>query len=326
MGFLMGLDIGGTKCAVLLAEYESGAQDVRFLGRVEIPTVSASSPDEMIEKLCARGAGLLEENGIPASKLKGVGISCGGPLDSRRGVILSPPNLPGWDEVEIVKQTEAYFHVPAKLVNDANAGALAEWKFGSGRGADSLVFLTLGTGCGSGLILNGRLYEGATDNAGECGHIRLEKYGPPGYGKCGSMEGFCSGGGIARQGVLIGTAYMQAGRETALAPYIAEGTLTARIIADAARAGDQAAREVFRTAGRQLGRGLAVLIDLLDPECIVMGGMYMRCRDLLEEEMDRAIREECLPIPAGNCRIIPASLGERIGDYAAVAAALYAGG
>lgn len=319
MGYL-GFDIGGTKCAVILAQCRGS--EMRFYGRREFPTNHAETPETMILRLCEAGRRLLADNGAHMEELQGIGISCGGPLDSAAGVILSPPNLSGWDNVEIVKMAEAYFHAPAGLLNDANAGALAEWRFGAGQGCDSMVFLTLGTGCGAGLILNGELYEGATGNAGECGHIRLERYGPPGYGKCGSMEGFCSGAGIAALGKLTGTAYMQSGKATSLERYIKEGTLTAKIIADKAREQDAAAVEVFRTAGRQLGRGLAVLIDILDIEKIVLGGMYMRCRDLVEEEMLRAIKEECLSVPAQNCRIVPALLNEKIGDYAAIAAAL----
>lgn len=320
MGLVIGMDIGGTKCAALLAE--CAENKVKFLGRMEFPTRSAESPEKMIHTLCKSAEQLFRERTEPGKSLQGIGISSGGPLDSKNGVILSPPNLPGWDHVNVTKMVQDYFQVPAKLVNDANAGAIAEWKFGAGRDTDSIVFLTLGTGCGAGLILNGKLYEGATDNAGECGHIRLEKYGPPGYGKCGSMEGFCSGGGIAELGKLIGKAYIQEGKETLLEQYIKEDCLTAKVIAEQARNGDYVSCEVFRIAGRQLGRGLSVIIDLLDPEKIILGGIYMRCRDLLDKEIDRLVKEESLKTPAENCQIVPAALGEQIGDYAAIAAAL----
>src|SRR5690606_15592063 len=128
--------------------------------------------------------------------LAAIGISCGGPLDSRRGVILSPPNLPGWDRIPVVEVFQQAFKVPVALQNDANAGALAEWLWGAGRGSHNMIFLTFGTGMGAGLILNGQLYSGTNDLAGEVGHIRLAPDGPVGYGKAGSFEGFCSGGGI----------------------------------------------------------------------------------------------------------------------------------
>lgn len=125
------------------------------------------------------------------------GISCGGPLDSKTGVILSPPNLPGWDHIEITRHFTETLGVPARLINDANASALAEWKYGAGVGTQNMIFLTFGTGLGAGLVLNGALFEGTNGMAGEIGHMRLAAFGPSGYGKCGSFEGFCSGAGIA---------------------------------------------------------------------------------------------------------------------------------
>lgn len=126
-------------------------------------------------------------DGEPAKK---VGISCGGPLNSTAGIIEGPPNLPGWNNVKIADILTSHYGVFASLQNDANACAVAEWKFGAGKGAQNMIFLTFGTGLGAGLILNGRLYSGTNDNAGEIGHIRLEEFGPSGYGKSGSFEGF----------------------------------------------------------------------------------------------------------------------------------------
>ena len=127
-----------------------------------------------------------------------IGITCGGPLDSKKGLIMSPPNLPKWDKIPITKIIEDNFNVPVFLQNDANACALAEWRFGAGKGTNNMIFLTFGTGLGAGLILDGRLYAGTNNLAGEIGHIRLAKDGPLGYDKKGSFEGFCSGAGIAR--------------------------------------------------------------------------------------------------------------------------------
>ena len=152
----------------------------------------------MIEKLIEMADTILDKT--PDS----IGISCGGPLDSRRGVIMGPPNLPGWDDVYIVRQIENHYGVQAHLQNDANACAVAEWKFGAGRGKQNVVFMTFGTGLGAGLILDGKLYSGTNDNAGELGHIRLDRFGPVGFGKAGSFEGFCSGRRIARFGAVHG--------------------------------------------------------------------------------------------------------------------------
>ena len=295
---VIGIDIGGTKCAVCRAAVTGAIEaETRF------PT---AGPAATLERVFAEVEQLLRPGENPV-----FGISCGGPLDAAAGLILSPPNLPGWDRVAITRELSARFGGRAYLMNDANAGALAEWRFGAGRGTRNLVFLTHGTGLGGGLIIEGRLYEGTTGDAGEAGHVRLAESGPVGYGKKGSFEGFCSGGGIAR---------LARGRIPGLeAP-------TARDVALAAAAGSPEALEVLRESGRWLGRGLAILIDLLNPEVIVLGSIYCRAGHFLEEAMREELEREALPTPLEACRIVPAALGERLGLTAAVAVALYRSG
>ena len=311
--FILGFDIGGTKCAVITGRQTGDS--LRILGRESRPTDLKLPPEKMLEELCGMADGL-----CGGRRPDAVGISCGGPLDAEGGRILSPPNLPGWDQVPVTQILENRWHAPARLQNDANACALAEWRFGAGKGCRHMVFLTFGTGLGAGLILNGRLYAGAGDMAGEAGHIRLAEDGPVGFGKAGSFEGFCSGGGLARLGTQTAEAALSHGRRPA---YWKEGTpVTAKSIAVAARAGDPDALEVYRICGRQLGRGLAFLIDLLAPERIVIGSVFARSGDLLIPEMERAVAAEALPQNAAACKILPAALGEQLGDYAALCAAL----
>lgn len=312
--YLLGFDIGGTKCAVITARWDG--RQVSLLQKQQCPT-ERIPPEEMIGKLIALAEPLLTEK--PAA----IGVSCGGPLDSARGIILSPPNLPGWDHVDIVKQLEAHYGVPVHLQNDANACAVAEWKFGAGRGCEHMVFLTFGTGMGAGLILNNQLYTGANDNAGEAGHVRLDSFGPTGYGKLGSFEGFCSGGGIAQLGYWKALESAQQGRYPAYyAPGMALSDVSARSIAQAAQAGDPTALEVYRLCGHQLGRALAMLMDILNPQRIVIGSIFGRCEPLLRNAMEEAIAAEALPAAAQVCQIVPAGLGEKIGDYAAIATAI----
>lgn len=312
---ILGFDIGGTKCAVNLAVWDG--IELRLLDKARCETDTSIPPLEMVEKLC-RMADEMELDGLAA-----IGVSCGGPLDSRTGVIMSPPNLPGWDDVPIKAYLEKRFHVPTHLQNDANACALAEWRLGAGRGCSNMAFLTFGTGLGAGLILNGRLYEGANGNAGELGHIRLSQFGPVGYGKSGSFEGFCSGGGLAQLGWMLATEQTQAGKCPAyFKPGMAPSDVTAKAIADAAHAGDETARRVFEICSRQLGRGLSIVMDLLNLERIVIGSIFTRAEDLLRPAMEAAISEEALFATASCCQIVPAQLGEQIGDYAALSVAL----
>ncbi len=311
MMYILGFDIGGTKCAVLTARVEG--DKVELLKKEKLPTDTSIASEKMIDKLMTLADGILE--GVPDS----IGISCGGPLDSGKGVILSPPNLPGWDEVPIVEIIKKRFNAPTHLQNDANACAVAEWKFGAGKGCRNMVFMTFGTGLGAGLILDGKLYEGTNGNAGEVGHVRLADDGPVGFGKAGSFEGFCSGGGISKLGLRLALlkgecAYFKNGMK--------EEEVTAKSIADAAREGDPTALEVFRISGRRLGEGLSILIDLLNPERIVIGSVFARCHDLLWDEAKAVIEREALSGSASCCRVVPASLGEEIGDFGAVATAL----
>ncbi len=312
---VLGFDIGGTKCAVITAKVENG--EIEILKKEKCSTDHTISPRDMINKLMNMADGILPSN--PDA----IGISCGGPLDSKRGVIMSPPNLPGWDNVEIVKQIEARYSVKPKLQNDANACAMAEWKFGAGKGYDNVVFLTFGTGLGAGLILNGRLYSGTNDNAGELGHIRLDRFGPVGYGKAGSFEGFCSGGGIAQLGYTKALEKVQTGEYPL---YFQKGMtaddISAKSIAEAADKGDETAIEVYRICGEYLGRGLSVVIDILNPQVIVLGSIFARSHHLLWESTQEIIKQEALPLSAGCCQVVPAELGESIGDYAAIATAL----
>ena len=257
---------------------------------------------------------------------RAIGISCGGPLDEGRGMILSPPNLPGWDEVPITAMLTDRFGVPAYLCNDANACALAEWKFGAGMGTQNMIFLTFGTGMGAGLILNGKLYSGTNGNAGEVGHMRLAEYGPVGYGKAGSFEGFCSGGGIKQLGQTLAKEVLQCGKTTSYCHSYEElETISAKSLAMAADNGDETAQRVWQIAADKLGMGVSLLIDLLNPEAIVIGSIFERSEHLLRERMEAMISREVLPQSRQVCRILPAKLGDEIGDYAAIAVAMKEG-
>jgi glucokinase len=204
---------------------------------------------------------------------------------------------------------EARFHVPTFVEHDGNAGALAEWMFGAARGKRNVIFLTMGTGFGGGFILDGRLYRGTTDVAGEVGHVRIADDGPDCYGKAGSLEGFSSGTGIA---LLAHRMY----------PGKWKTSMTVRELAEDHRSGSSEAHAVFTAAARNFGRGLALLIDTLNPECIVLGGLGMRLQDVLVQPALRVAEEESLPRAWKACEVVPAQLGEHIGDLAALCAAI----
>lgn len=312
--YILGIDVGGTKCAVVTGEWDG--KDIRLIKKSVCKTDLSISPEEMLSRIFDMADGILTKK--PAA----VGISCGGPLDSSRGVIMSPPNLPGWDNVEIVRLTEERFNAPAKLQNDANACAVAEWKFGAGKGCKNIVFMTFGTGLGAGLILNGRLYEGTNGNAGEVGHIRLDTDGPVGFGKNGSFEGFCSGGGIARLGLAMAREAVTNGITPLYFKNGDDSYVSAKVIAEAAESGDVTAIEVYKKSGKYLGKGLSIIVDILNPERIIIGGVYARSGHLMYESALKELEKEAIGESLHCCRIVPAELGENIGDYAALATAL----
>lgn len=305
----IGIDIGGTKCAVVLGDEKQIIKKIKFDTKDCKRTV-----EEIMSAVEAIGEG------------DAIGISCGGPLDSGRGVIMSPPNLPDWNDVHIVDMLTGRFGIPAYLCNDANACALAEWKYGAGRGTQNMVFLTFGTGLGAGLILNGRLYEGACGMAGEVGHVRLSEHGPVGYGKAGSFEGFCSGRGIAQIGRTVALECLQSGRRAAFCKSVGElDGITAKLIAEYADRGDVDAQRVYAISGEMLGRGLSMIVDILNPEVIVIGSVFSRSENLLRESMEKALRKEALDASVSACRVVGASLGENIGDFAALSVAFEGG-
>ncbi len=312
MKYTLGIDIGGTKCAVVLGRETAGGNVMNaVLDKVTFGTPKGSV-QAALDDIVFACEDLLTKHNAQFGDVKAIGVCCGGPLDSARGVILSPPNLPGWDRVEIVKILSGHFGAPCVLQNDANACAVAEWKYGAGRGTKNMVFLTFGTGMGAGLILNGQLYTGACDLAGEAGHIRLNSTGPEGYGKAGSFEGYCSGGGLVKLAQLL---LEQPHPHTVLKD---EENRTAKSIAEAAKAGDKLAKEVYYLSAVRLGQGLSMLIDLLNPEAIVIGSIYTRDTALFEETVREVIAKEALPAAAAACRILPAALGESLGDIAAL--------
>lgn len=305
----LGLDIGGTKCAVSIGEIDDNG--IRILEREETPT---TSPLDTLKHLQAFVFAWKERYAPIAA-----GISCGGPLDQKAGIILTPPNLPLWHNFEIVAYVQKEWGLQAALENDANACALAEWKYGAGQGTRNMLFCTFGTGLGAGLILNGKLYVGTNGNAGELGHIRLAKKGPIGYGKYGSFEGFCSGGGITRLAIEMGKRCKNTPK--CIQEMGGYSQVTTKKLSQAAVLGDGFAKRVFEKSGEMLGYGLSTAIDILNPEKIVLGGVFMRASALLIPSMERILKRETLAASLQVCEIVSAKLFENVGDVAALSVA-----
>jgi glucokinase len=303
----MGLDIGGTKTGLILGNVLGDTHS-----RVEIPTPASEPFETALEKITAAMDAFqwqcrMDGTGTPQA----ISVSVGGPLDIERGVLFTPPHLAAWGEAPLKAALEDHFGLPVYLEHDGNAGALAEFTFGAGRGTRNMIFLTMGTGLGAGLILNGQIYHGATDMAGEVGHIRMAEDGPVQYGKPGSWEAFCSGAG------LVSLAHW-------MQPEHWPADLSTRDLILRAQESDPAALAVVEEAGRWFGRGLAVLVDLLNPDAIVVGTLGVVLGDLLLAPARVVLNQEALPRAAAACRVVPAELGSRLGDVAALMAGIVA--
>ncbi len=304
MNTIIGLDIGGTKTAIV-----EGAFDASILQRREIPTQAHDQFTATFDRICIEIDQVLQAASQSKRTVSAISVSIGGPLKIAEGIILKPPHLPEWDNVPLKSLLKHRYARPVYVEHDGNAGALAEFYFGAARGCRNVIFLTAGTGLGGGLILNGRIYRGSTDTAGEVGHIRLADSGPVEYGKAGSWEAFCSGAGMVKLAHQMFSGYWTP-------------ALTTRELVAQALNGEQHARQVIVRSGEWLGRGLAVLVDTLNPEVIILGSLGGALGDLFLDPARAIVRAECLPQSATACRIIPAELGARIGDVAALVAAI----
>ena len=245
------------------------------------------------------------------------GIACGGPLNSIEGMILSPPNLPGWDFVPIVKHVTEELKLAARLENDANAGALAEWRWGLGQRIDDLIYLTCGTGQGAGIVLDGRLHRGRQDLAGEIGHVRLLSLGPVGYHKAGSVEGLTSTRGLGELAKLR----LQENHLASILDKAPLHSIDGSAVADAALTGDHFAISVVKESACYMGRTCAILIDLLNPQRISLGGLALHLGKMYVEEVRRCAKEEALSSAFDACDIDAAALGASSKDLAALAVA-----
>lgn len=325
MDYYVGIDIGGTKTSFTLACYIHGdlSNNIHILRKKKTVTPIGDEAVHAMDFIYSGVESVLEKK----KKIRAIGISCGGPIDSGKGVILSPPNLYGWNAVPIVKKLAERYACPVYIQNDADACALAEWNFGAGRNTRNMVFLTMGTGMGAGLILNSQLYSGSTNMAGEIGHVRMKENGPAGCGKIGSFEGFCSGSGIAQIARTYALCELQNGRCPKYCSSVDElPSVNAHSVAEAARAGDAVAKHVYSKVGEMLGAGLAIVIDLLNPEMIVIGSIFVRDSALLVDAMKRTVWQEALSASCEKCQIVPALLGEQLGDFGAITVALYGEG
>jgi glucokinase len=312
---ILGFDVGGTKTAIV-----EGTRDAVILQREEMMTEANVSFAQTFPRIVASAQRIIETAVAANRRITALSVSIGGPLKIKDGLLIDPPHLPGWHGVNLKEALELEFpNLPLYVEHDGNAGALAEFHFGAGRtrakeGPECLrhlIFLTFGTGLGAGLIINGQVLHGATDTAGEVGHLRLAWSGPIGFGKAGSWEGFASGQGLVELAARM-------------FPHRWQQSTPIRNIVEAMLADDADALVVAAEAGKWMGRGMALLVDTLNPQMIVLGSLAVVLGERILAPARLALAEEALPQAVAACEIVPARLGKRIGDVAALMAAIVA--
>ena len=293
-----GIDIGGTKIALAVA-----GLDGRVIEKTRFPARTGErGPHAIIEEALAEIERMLGSTG---ARLAAAGIGCGGPLDRKRGLILSPPNLPGWDEFPVVRIVEERLGVPALLDNDANAAALGEHRHGAGQGYKHLVYITQSTGIGGGVIVRGELVHGVYDGAGEVGHMTVLPDGPEcGCGGRGCLEALCSGTAIARRA----RERLAAGEPSSLSS-LSPNEVTSRAVAEAARAGDRLAAAVWGEMVHYLAVGVGNIFNVLAPEAVVIGGGVSEAGEQLFEPLRERVRGRVRMLPPEKINILQASLG-----------------
>ena len=313
---LLGIDVGGTKTALSLA-----SQEGRVLARRRYPTRPSGDGRRDLAGIAAEARNLIRSAGAEFAAVERVGVSAPGPLDAARERIVKPPNLPGWEGVPVRKQLEGELGLPVTLEHDANAAALAEWQFGAGRGSDDIVYLTMSTGVGAGLILDGRLYRGAGGNAGEFGHTMLEENGPRcACGLHGCVEAYVGGAAWTER------LRQQTPRESLVAALAGDrASIRPEHLLEAARSGDAFATDELDRYNHYLARAIANVVFALAPEVVILGTIPTAAgEDLCLTPVRESVRTRIWPALAKHLRIVPSALGDELPYMAGICVAMLA--
>ncbi|RWA70829.1 ROK family protein [Mesorhizobium sp.] len=310
----LAFDLGGTELRGALVE-RSG--DV--VARVSAPTLAGAGSEAVIGQIIALADRLLKEH--PQAKVIGIGMCAPGPLDPKAGIVIGPPTLAGWHNVPLIDILSRQFGLPVRLENDANAAALGEWRFGAGRGAGSLVFVTVSTGIGGGVVADGHIYHGRRGLAAEIGHMTITGGGDRCFcGNVGCFEAVASGTALGRRATRL----TKPGDNSLLRRLSNDGDVSARHVVEAARAGDATARELVEAEARWLGIGFTNLLHLYSPDLIVMGGGLANGFDLLAPGIRATVDERAMQAYR-DVPIVPAELGDRAGLVGAASLILWEG-
>jgi len=303
--FRIGVDVGGTNIKIALVDAQGTISYSNTL-----PTRAEMGYEYTIANMKQAISDLMKETKTNKDNIEGIGFGFPGQIDYKNGIVRLAPNIPGWVEVPIAEMVEKEFHIPTRVDNDVRCATLGELNFGAGRDCDNLVCITVGTGIGSGLVVNGKLVRGASNAAGELGHIKLQMDGGPlcGCGDYGCLEAFASGPSI----VAMAEEYIKGGKSTKYRE-LANPDITPYIVSEAAKQGDVVAQRIFAIVGEYIGIGLASVVNLLNPEKIIIGGGVADAGDILFKPIIETLQKRAMKVSASAVEIVPAQLGNTAG-------------
>ena len=308
-----GIDLGGTKVLALV-----GTSDGQVLGKRLVPTRAAGGPEAVVNAMVSAVQGAIKEAKVSPSAVAATGVASAGAIDRARGVVVSSPNLPGWERVPLVAMLLQHLDTPVALDNDANLAALAEHRLGAGRGTDNLLFMTVSTGVGGGIIIDNHLYRGTQGYAGEVGHITVKVDGPEcECGSRGCLETLVSGTALAREARLR----LQAGEPSLLQEEVKRrgaDAITARLLFDALRQGDGLARTVVNEAILYLAHGLTSLVNILNPDMVIIGGGVSQQWETYIQPAVELMREQAFAEMGRDLPVVPPALGVNAGALGAL--------
>lgn len=302
----IGIDVGGTNVKIALVD-DNG----KIIYSNSVPTRAEMGYEYTVNNIKQAIYDLMKETKLSTKDIEGIGFGFPGQVDYKSGIVRLAPNIPGWVEVPIAKMIEDEFHIPTRVDNDVRCAALGELNYGAGKGCENLICITVGTGIGSGLIINGKLVRGAANAAGEIGHIKLQMHDGPicGCGDTGCMEAFASGPSI----VAMAEDYIKGGKSTKYREMANGGDITPFIVAEAAKAGDPVAKKIFARMGEYIGIGMSSVVNLLNPEKIIVGGGVADAGDILLDPLKENLKKRAMKIAGETVQVVPAQLGNTAG-------------
>ena len=308
--YVIGVDLGGTKISTALSTFEGN-----IISQTVVPTNASEGELPVLNRIISSINEVINGANITINEVEAIGIGSPGPLDAKKGLIITTPNLP-FKNYNLVQPIKERFNVPVYLDNDANVAAIGEFMFGAGKGKENIVFFTVSTGVGGGAVLNGQAYRGNTSNALEIGHMTVAPDGPRcGCGNVGCLEAVASGTAIGKRGQEA----VQTNVETSLKKY---DKITSYEVFVEAKNGDAVAKEIVDKAMNYLGIGVANAISIFDPEMVIIGGGVSKVGDILFDTVKSVVKTRCFKAMSDSCEIVPAGLGTDAGVMGAVALAI----